>query len=109
MEILVDILTWFCLSVGSVFAVIGGVGIIRLPDFYTRLHGGGITDTLGAGLILVGLMLQAGLTLATLKLLMILCFLLITSPSSCHALAQSAMVQGVTPLQRRRREEPESS
>lgn len=79
-----------CLAVGSLFAVIGGIGIVRLPEFYARLHGGGITDTLGAGLVLCGLMLHAGPTLITVKLVTILFFLLITSPTSAHALSQSA-------------------
>lgn len=82
---------------GSVFSIIGGVGICRLPDFFSRMHGAGITDTLGAGLILAGLMVQAGVSLVTFKLLVILFFLLVTSPSSCHALARSALAQGLKP------------
>ena len=77
-----DILSWACLLGGSVFAMIGGIGILRFPDFYTRLHAAGITDTLGAGLILIGLMFQGGLSLVTVKLVMILFFLLLTSPTS---------------------------
>ena len=65
MSLLVDVISWACILSGSFFAVVGGIGIVRLPDFYTRLHGGGITDTMGAGLILLGLMFQAGLTLVT--------------------------------------------
>ena len=98
MNMLWDIIIWIFLVTGSLFAVIGGVGIVRLPDFYSRLHGGGVTDTMGAGLIMVGLMLQAGATLVTVKLLLILFFLLITSPTSCHALAQSAMIHGLKPF-----------
>lgn len=97
MDLFFDVLTFVFLLVGSVFAVIGGLGIVRLPDFYSRLHGGGVTDTMGAGLILTGLMFQAGLSLATAKLLMILFFLLITSPTSCHALAQAAINEGLEP------------
>lgn len=82
---------------GSVFSIIGGIGICRLPDFFSRMHGAGITDTLGAGLILAGLMVQAGVSLVTFKLLVILFFLLVTSPSSCHALARSALAQGLKP------------
>jgi multicomponent Na+:H+ antiporter subunit G len=98
MDLLRETTSWICLAAGSCFAVIGGIGILRLPDFYTRLHGGGITDTLGAGLILTGLMLQSGMSLTTVKLLMILVFLLICSPTSCHALAQSAVIEGLRPL-----------
>ncbi len=54
MEITLFIIGRACLLLGSIFAVIGGIGLLRLPDFYSRMHGGGITDTLGAGLILIG-------------------------------------------------------
>jgi len=97
MELFLDIATALFLLVGSVFAVIGGIGIVRLPDFYSRLHGGGVTDTMGAGLIMLGLMFQSGLSLATAKLLMILLFLVMTSPTGCHALAQAAINEGLKP------------
>ena len=96
--ILFDILTWLFLIGGAAFSIIGGIGIVRMPEFYSRLHGGGVTDTLGAALIIFGLMFQTGLTLATLKLAMILFFLLVVSPSSCHALAKSAIMQGLDPV-----------
>lgn len=98
MSLLFDILTWLMILGGAFFSIVGGIGIVRMPEFYSRLHGGGITDTLGAALILFGLMLQTGLTLATLKLVMILFFLLVVSPSSCHALAKSAIIQGLDPV-----------
>ena len=88
---IVDILSWIFLIAGSAFSITGGIGMLRLPDFYTRMHAAGITDTMGAGLVLVGLMFQAGLTLLTVKLAMILFFLLFTSPTSGHALARSAL------------------
>lgn len=97
MELVVTVISWVCLVTGSLFAVVGGIGIVRLPDFYTRLHSGGITDTMGAGLILLGLMFQAGLTLVTVKLVMIFFFLFVTSPTSCHALASAALAHGVRP------------
>ena len=68
----VDIISWVLLMAGSLFCLIGGLGIHRLPDFYSRMHGAGITDTLGAALVLTGLMVQAGLTLITVKLVFIL-------------------------------------
>ena len=92
-----DGITWLLLLGGAIFSVAGGIGIVRLPDFFTRLHGGGITDTLGAGLILIGLMFQAGWTLALVKLIMIFGFLLITSPTACHALAHAALSDGLKP------------
>lgn len=97
MNVILDIVSALMLLGGSFFVLVGAIGVFRLPDFYTRLHGAGVTDTLGAGLILLGLMLQAGFTLATVKLLMILIFLFITSPTSCHALAQAARACGLEP------------
>jgi multicomponent Na+:H+ antiporter subunit G len=97
MDLVLDVLSIACLLIGSAFAVIGGVGIVRLPDFFARIHGAGITDTLGAGFILLGLMFQAGLTLILVKLLLIWFFLFITSPTSTHALAKSALTHGVEP------------
>ena len=82
---------------GSLFSIIGGIGIVRLPEFFSRMHGGGITDTMGAGLILVGLLFVSDSFLTVSKLLSILFFLIITSPTSCHALAKSALLRGVRP------------
>ena len=96
--IVLEIISWIFLLAGSFFSIVGGIGIVRLPEFYSRLHGGGVTDTLGAALILIGLCFQIvnGFILA--KLLMILFFLMVSSPSSCHALARSALSQGVEPF-----------
>ena len=95
---IVDILSWICLILGSIFCIIGGLGLLRLPDFYSRMHGGGVTDTLGASLVLVGLMLQGGLTEVTVKLVMILVVLLITSPTSTHAVGKAAFTSGLKPF-----------
>jgi multicomponent Na+:H+ antiporter subunit G len=104
-----DIVSWGCLLVGSFFAVVGGVGLLRLPDFYARIHGAGITDTMGAGLVLVGLMLQAGDWLVAFKLAMILFFLMLTSPTSAHALSKSARADGVRPRLAEEEHEPSPS
>jgi multicomponent Na+:H+ antiporter subunit G len=96
--LLADVISWACIIVGAVFAIIGAVGILRLPDVFSRMHGAGIIDTLGAGLILVGLMFQAGFSLITVKLILIVVFLLYTSPTTTHALARAALNGGVNPL-----------
>ena len=80
------------------FCVIGAIGIIRLPDVFCRMHAAGIIDTTGVGLILLGLMIQACWTLALAKLIIILAFILFTSPTSCHALCRSTLYGGVRPL-----------
>ena len=95
---LVDVLSWICLVLGCALCLIGGLGLLRLPDFYSRLHGGGMTDTLGAGLVLLGLMFQGGLTMVTVKLAMILVVLLITSPTSTHAVGKAAFASGLKPF-----------
>ena len=95
---IVDVLSWICLGLGSILCIIGGLGLLRLPDFYSRMHGGGITDTLGAGLVLLGLMLQGGLTMVTVKLVMILIILLLTSPTSTHAVGKAAFTSGLKPF-----------
>ena len=95
---LIDLFSWACLLVGGFFGIVGGIGVVRLPDFFTRLHGAGLTDTLCAALILIGLMLQAGLTLTTMKLILILVFLFFTSPTATHALAKAALHGKLKPL-----------
>jgi multicomponent Na+:H+ antiporter subunit G len=93
-----EVLGWAFIVAGSVFVLIGGIGLIRLPDFYTRIHAAGITDTMGAWLILIGLMFSAGWTLVTVKLFMLLFFLAVTSPLSSHALAKAAFIRGLEPM-----------
>ena len=68
---MVDVLSWACLVAAASSASSARIGMLRMPDFYTRMHAASVIDTLGAGLILFGLMLQAGFTLVAAKLLMI--------------------------------------
>lgn|SRR5210317_1304939 len=93
-----DALSWTLLVAGGLLGIIGGIGIHRFPDFFTRLHAAGTTDTLCAALILLGLGLQSGLTLASFKLVLIFAFILFTSPTSSHALANAALHGGLEPL-----------
>ncbi len=94
---ILDILSWILLILGSACILIGGVGTLRLPDFYSRMHAASLTDTMASILILVGLMLQAGLTLVTLKLFAILMFLLLTGPTASYAIANAALLSGLRP------------
>ncbi len=98
MQLLVDSLSWACLVGGGLFLIAGAIGILRFPDFYSRLHALGVCDTMGAGLILLGLMFQGGLTLVTVKLMLILYFVIFTGPTAIHALAAAARISGVEPL-----------
>ncbi|MBI1989058.1 MAG: monovalent cation/H(+) antiporter subunit G [Betaproteobacteria bacterium] len=90
--------SWACLVAGGVFCVTGALGLVRMPDFYTRMHAASVIETLGAGLILLGLLLQAGLTLIAVKLLMIGLLIFFTSPTATHALAKAAYARGVVHL-----------
>ncbi len=94
---IIDILSGICLLLGGSLGIVGGIGIHRFPDFYSRLHAAGITDTLCAMLILLGLGLQAGLTLAAFKLVLIFFFLFFTTPTASHALANAALYSGLKP------------
>jgi multicomponent Na+:H+ antiporter subunit G len=97
LALLVDITSWLLLSVGGVFVFIGGLGALRMPDLYTRMHAASVTDTLGPALIIFGIMLQAGLTLASVKLVAILLFLLLTGPTASNALASASLLAGNRP------------
>ena len=96
--LLIDVLSWACLLAGGLFCAIGALGLLRMPDFYTRMHAASVTDTVGAGLILFGLIVQAGLTLVAVKLAMIGLLLFFTGPVAGHALVKAAMGRGLAPL-----------
>jgi multicomponent Na+:H+ antiporter subunit G len=104
MTVLLELASWMLLTVGGALAVIGGVGVLRFPDFYTRLHAASITDTLCSGLILAGLALQAGLSLVSAKLVLIFLFLMLTSPAAAYAIAKAARHGGLQPIEDRREE-----
>ncbi|MCP5372742.1 MAG: monovalent cation/H(+) antiporter subunit G [Hyphomicrobiales bacterium] len=97
MDTLFDVLSWICIVLGSVTCLIGAIGLLRLPDVFARMHGAGMIDTMGMGMILLGLMFQAGPTLVTVKLIFIVVFIVFTSPTATHALARAALQGGVEP------------
>ena len=92
---LLDTASWILLTVGGFTVLVGGIGALRMPDLYTRMHAASLTDSTGAILVIVGIMLQAGLSLATIKLGAILLFLLLTGPTATNALAASALLAHV--------------
>ena len=98
MDMVVEILSWILLLGGAAFLLIGAIGVLRFPDFYTRLHAVSICDTLGAGLVLIGLMLQGGFSLVTVKLLLIFYFMMFSGPTAVHALAHAALRSKLKPL-----------
>lgn len=98
MSAALDVISWVCLVGGGFFCIVGGIGLIRMPDFYTRMQAASLTETLGAGLILLGLLIQAGLTLIGAKIVMVGLLIFFTSPTATHALAKAALVRDLQPL-----------
>ena len=96
-DLALDILSIAALVSGMVFVLAGSIGVLRLPDFYTRMHAAGVTDTLGAELIMIGLILQAGWSALSLKLALIGVFIFLTSPTASHAVANAAYRAGLKP------------
>lgn len=98
MSMLTTYLSWALLVLGGFLCVSGSVGLLRFPDFFTRMHAASVTDTLATGMILVGLMFQAPTWIVFGKLFMILVFVLLTGPTAGHALAKAALHSGLKPL-----------
>ena len=97
MDMIITISSGFFLLLGSFLCVSGGVGLLRFPDFYTRMHAVGVTDTLGAGMILIGLMILSTDFLVFAKLLMILLLTLFIGPTTSHVLVKAAFNNGLAP------------
>ncbi|MFN4355350.1 monovalent cation/H(+) antiporter subunit G [Parvibaculum sp.] len=106
-ELARDLATAIAFLVGGGFILVGSLGLIRLPDIWARFHAAGIIDTIGAELILIGMMFQTGLTQTTLKLMLIGLFLFVTGPTATHAVANAAFIAGIKP-QRLKRNEAET-
>ena len=82
---------------GGLLCIVGTIGVLRFPDFYTRLHAASITDTSGAGLIILGMALMAPHWLVLVKLFCMLGFMMLTSATGSHALANAAHTAGLQP------------
>jgi multicomponent Na+:H+ antiporter subunit G len=98
MSTALDAASWILLLAGGLACLVSGIGVLRMPDFYTRVHAASVNDTLGAGLVLLGLLLQAGWTLVAAKLVVIGLLIFFTSPAATHALAKAALGRGLEPL-----------
>lgn len=98
MSLALEILSGICLLGGSFLCITGGVGLLRMPDFFARVHAAGVTETLAAPLLLSGLMLQMEWSLDLLKVVLILVFILATNPTATHAMAHAALHGGQRPL-----------
>jgi multicomponent Na+:H+ antiporter subunit G len=97
-NIVIEVLSWFCFLAGGFFCVSGSVGLLRFPDFFSRVHASSVTETLATPLLLAGVMLQTGWSLDSLKLIMVAGFVLATNPTSTHAMVKAALHDGQKPL-----------
>jgi multicomponent Na+:H+ antiporter subunit G len=98
------IITGVFLGIGCFFIIVTSIGIVRFPDFYSRLHPAGKTDTAGQALVLIGLMIYEGFSLISIKLLIIVIFIFIAGPTATHAVAQAAYSRGVKPWKKKEKE-----
>ena len=97
MDVLINISSSLFLLIGSFLCISGGVGILKFPDFYTRMHAVGVTETLATAMILIGLMLQNPDALVVLKLMLILLLTLFIGPAASHALVKAALHNNLMP------------
>lgn len=101
MALLINILSGLLLLVGCFFVLAGSIGILRMPDLYTRIHAASVIDTAGASLIILGLLLQDLFffdnPIAGVKLILILFFICFSAPTASHAIAKMAMISRVFP------------
>ena len=89
-QTLLDVLSWASILTGLFFVLTGALGVLRMPDVFTRLHAAGMTDTMGAGFLVLGMCLQTGWSLVSLRFVLVYAFLLFTSPIATHAVARAA-------------------
>ena len=82
---------------GALLCIVGTIGVLRFPDIYTRLHAASVTDTSGAGFVLLGMALMAPDWIVLVKIVCILIFLMLTSATSSHVLANAALTAGLQP------------
>lgn len=108
MGIIIDIFSWILIGAGSFFYLVGSVGLLRMPDVFTRMHATSVSDTFGALLLLAGMILQAGFSLVTLKLVIIVAAILYTGPVATHALARAARHAGLVPWLHKDKEDASS-
>jgi multicomponent Na+:H+ antiporter subunit G len=112
MMLAIDIASWALILLGSFFTIVGALGLMRMPEIFTRMHAASVIDTLGVGLLIAGMALQAGFSLVTLKLIFLLGLFAITGPIVTHALSRACLHENIQPElteDRRRRTRPEAA
>lgn len=86
------------ITFGILFMLVGSIGILRLPDFYSRTHSISKSDTLGIMFVIFGLVIYEGFTQSSLKLILVVLFIALSNPIGTHALARAAMKKGISPF-----------
>ena len=97
LDMFYDILSWCLIGLGCFFVLIGALGILKLPEFWSRLHAASVVESAGMILLISGLCIQSGLSLITIKLILLIVFLFLTGPTATHAVASAALVSGMKP------------
>ncbi|MEO1206941.1 MAG: monovalent cation/H(+) antiporter subunit G [Pseudomonadota bacterium] len=94
----VEIISWVFILGGSFFVLVGALGFIRMPDVYTRMHAASVIETLGAGMLITGMLIQAPNMIVAFKLIIVAALFFFFGPVASHAIAQAALTAGVTPI-----------
>ena len=101
MELIINIISGVLILIGCIFVVGGAIGLIRMPDLYTRIHAASVTDTGGILFITIGLVLQAVFIfdnpMAAIKLVLVVIFIFFTAPTASHAVAKAALMANIIP------------
>ena len=97
LDMFYDILSWCLIGLGCFFVLIGALGVLKLPEFWSRLHAASVVESAGMILLISGLCIQSGLSLITVKLILLIVFLFLTGPTATHAVASAALVSGMKP------------
>ena len=96
-DLALETLSWILIVSGGAFSLVGAFGLLRFPDFWSRLHAASVAESAGVILLLLGMALQAGWGLIAVKVILILIFLFVTGPTATHAVANAALVSGLRP------------
>ena len=97
LELTYYVLSWCLMGSGCIFVLIGALGVLNLPEFWSRLHAASVVESAGMILLIAGLCIHSGLSLITVKLILLIIFLFLTGPTATHAVASAALVSGMKP------------
>ena len=98
MALLIELFSYLFILIGSILILVGSIGLLRLPDVFSRIHAVGMIDTAGIGFIILGLLLHSGFSNTSIKLIIMGAILFFTSPISGHAVAISAKQNNLKPI-----------